>query len=70
MMKTFKRIKCAHCDGFGVVDTGYHYPDECRACGGSGTIIRYESGTYASYIGGPFLGRDSKADRGASGAGN
>jgi len=65
-MKPYERIKCNRCDGHGLITSwsyGVKEPDECRECGGSGTIIRYESGTYAQYPGGPLLGRATKAER-------
>jgi len=59
--RAWERVECWTCSGFGVVDRGYHDPDECPTCGGSGHIIRYtESGVYAKYQGGPLLGRDAK----------
>jgi DnaJ-class molecular chaperone len=62
--KSYERVKCAACDGHGIVASydmaGYLSPDECRACGGAGTIVRYESGVLASYAGGPLLGRESR----------
>lgn len=61
-MKQHERITCFRCDGHGIVDSGYHHPDECPDCGGAGTIVRYESGAYAKYPGGPLLGRNTKED--------
>lgn len=65
-MKPYQQIKCNRCNGHGLITSwsyGVKEPDECRECGGSGTIIRYESGTYAQYPGGPLLGRATKAER-------
>lgn len=60
-MKKYEQLKCWHCNGFGVVDSGYHYPDECPTCGGNGYVVRYESGVLAKYPSGPLLGREPKA---------
>ncbi len=63
-MKPFTWIKCVHCDGHGMVsDYGslgrdFEGPAECDDCGGSGQIVRYESGVLAQYPGGPLRGRD------------
>jgi len=55
-LKDFERVRCWTCSGSGLV--GYHIPDECPTCGGGGTVIRYVSGVYAKYQGGPLLGKD------------
>lgn len=64
-MKPYEKIKCCRCDGKGIVARWAWdgpEPDECSDCGGAGTIVRYESGYYASWPGGPMLGRDTKAE--------
>jgi DnaJ-class molecular chaperone len=59
MTRSWESIECWDCNGFGIVDRGYHDPDECRTCGGSGSVVKYrESGVVAKYAGGPILGRD------------
>lgn len=57
---TAKRIKCDRCNGIGQVEAGVNYPDECPDCGGSGTIVQYQSGATARYVGGPFLSGPTK----------
>jgi len=60
-------IKCARCDGHGLISTwsfGVKEPDECPDCGGSGRNWQYPSGIIASYYSGPFLGRVSPAQEG------
>ncbi len=54
--KAFERVQCWTCSGSGLV--GHQMPDECPTCGGGGTVIRYASGTFAKYQGGPLLGKD------------
>lgn len=65
---TYEWVECWRCGGHGVYDRGYHNPDECGTCNGSGRVIRYASGVYAKYPSGPFLGRDAKPDAALSGA--
>lgn len=64
-MKPYTRIECTRCSGHGQVPSFHEhaYPDECPDCGGAGTIVRYESGAFASWPGGPLLGRETKAER-------
>ncbi len=50
-------VKCYACDGSGIVDAGYHNPEECSGCNGSGSNWRYPSGIVAKYYTGPFIGR-------------
>ena len=60
----WSRQECGSCGGHGIYDRSYHDPDECRTCGGSGHIWRHDqTGSYAKWPGGPFLGRDLKAER-------
>lgn len=61
MNKPFERVQCWNCQGYGVVDRGYHCPDECSVCNGTGSVVRYAGGTYAAYQGGPLLGRERRA---------
>lgn len=58
-MKPYERIECARCSGHGLINS-WGSPDECPDCGGAGTIVRYASGVYASWPGGPLLGRETK----------
>lgn len=60
--KRFQEIKCAVCDGEGIVgiysNNDFEGPDECRSCDGSGrNIIYVKSGVIAKYLGGPLMGR-------------
>jgi len=72
-MKAYTRIRCDRCSGHGIVANydmeGFMSPDECRDCGGAGTIVQYDSGRLASWPGGPLLGRQSDADANRKGAG-
>lgn len=51
-----KLITCFACDGYGIVDSGYHNPDECSNCGGSGFNWEYSGGAIARYYSGPLIG--------------
>jgi DnaJ-class molecular chaperone len=62
-MKPTEQVKCWECNGFGIVDRGYHNPGECPTCDGKGYVVQYESGVLARYPGGPLLGREQKAKR-------
>lgn len=65
-MKPHTKIKCFACDGHGMVDRGYHDPDECSHCGGSGEIVRYSNGSLAKYYGGPMLAGPDRKHRAAA----
>lgn len=62
----WKKLKCDNCDGHGqrstyTIDGGdFQGADECKTCGGSGTIWRSPQGSLAQYPGGPFVGKESK----------
>lgn len=63
--KSGSQIRCANCDGKGLVTTwsfGVKEPDECRDCGGSGMNWRYPSGAIARHYAGPFLSGPTKED--------
>lgn len=45
---------CHHCGGAGLKLT-YGEADECPACGGSGRLWKYPSGSLVGYPGGPFV---------------
>jgi hypothetical protein len=50
------REDCGCCNG---LEWGGTSPEECSSCAGSGVVYRYlESGVFAQYPGGPFLGRE------------
>lgn len=59
MTKKYIWIECWSCSGHGIVDRSYHNPGECPTCNGKGSVILYpDSGRYAKYPSGPFLGRE------------
>jgi hypothetical protein len=55
----WQQIRCSYCV-CGV--TGYEAPEECDACGGTGSIWVSPHGRLADYPGGPFRGSLSKRD--------
>lgn len=59
--KKHHEVTCWNCDGHGLVSSwsyGVKEPDECKICGGKGTVTFYpDSGTYVQYPGGKLLGR-------------
>lgn len=51
-------VPCYGCSGHGMVTSwsfGVKEPDECKYCGGSGSLYKYKNGAYAMYRGGPFV---------------
>lgn len=34
---------------------GYHNPEECDKCDGSGRLVEYKNGAIAKWLGGPFV---------------
>lgn len=48
-------IRCARCDGHGIVTSWSNIPDECPDCGGSGRNWQYPGGAIARYYSGPLL---------------
>lgn len=56
-MRDGKSIVCWACDGHGIIDAGYHNPDECGQCNGSGANWQYTGGAVAKYYSGPLIGR-------------
>ena len=50
-------IKCANCNGHGIVSDMAGEPDECLDCGGSGANWQYPKGAIACYYSGPLIGR-------------
>lgn len=60
-MSEGRHIKCATCNGSGLVASfseGANWPDECEDCGGSGRNWLYPGGAIARYYSGPFIGRE------------
>lgn len=58
--KSGHSIKCAVCDGHGLVTSwsfGVKEPDECKECGGSGQNWLYDNGAIARHYAGPLIGR-------------
>ena len=53
-------VDCGCCAG---IEWGGEYPDECRRCGGDGTIaLHLASQRLALYPGGPFCGRPTDGE--------
>jgi hypothetical protein len=67
-MTTWREIRCASCDGHGLVsDYGccgedFYGAKECDDCCGSGRQHITEKGVIAAYPGGPLRGRLSQKE--------